>query len=374
MVPKKINNVFYIADLSLPSLRAYTIHVIKMVDNFNYFASHVELLIHHHSKNFNINQLEKDFMMLSKQLFCIKKFLNTNKNNFFSRLAFGYLSANYLKDKKGLIITRSFMCSFFLILFKKKHFLEIHHDLRGLTKFLFLNLNFISSKFIIKLIFITKSLQKYFNNYDIKSIVLADAVELNNFKKVKLKSKVKNIMYIGSFYKGRGIDLILNIAQKLKNKNFLLYGKRKNDVIDVNYIKLKNVKIFDLIKYSKVPLNLIKADILLMPYSLSGVSINSLGNDDTSKFASPIKMFEYLASGVPFISSDMSVLKEILLDKTNCIIAKDNSIEEWVKAIELLESNLILRKKIVRNALICASKNTWFLRTKAIVNEYLKCS
>ena len=266
------------------------------------------------------------------------------------------------------------MCSFFLILFKKKHFLEIHHDLRGLTKFLFLNLNFISSKFIIKLIFITKSLQKYFNDYDIKSIVLADAVELKNFKKVKLKSKVKNIMYIGSFYKGRGIDLILNIAQKLKNKNFLLYGKRKNDVIDVNYIKLKNVKIFDLIKYSKVPLNLIKADILLMPYSLTGVSINTLGNDDTSKFASPIKMFEYLASGVPFISSDMSVLKEILLDKTNCIIAKDNSIEEWVKAIELLESNLILRKKIVRNALICASKNTWFLRTKAIVNEYLKCS
>jgi hypothetical protein len=163
MIPAKINNVFYVADLSLPSLRAYTIHVMKMVDNFGYFANHVELLIHHHQKNLNVNQLKKDFMLVSNKLFYIKKFVNTNKNNFFSRLAFGYLSANYLKEKKGLIITRSFMCSFFLILFKKKHFLEIHHDLRGLTKFIFLKLNFLSSKFIIKLIFITKSLQKYFD-------------------------------------------------------------------------------------------------------------------------------------------------------------------------------------------------------------------
>ena len=58
-----------------------------------------------------------------------------------------------------------------------------------------------------------------------------------------------------------------------------------------------------------------KADILLMPYSLNKVLTNSSGSSsNTAKYASPIKMFEYLASGRPILSSNLRVLKEILID------------------------------------------------------------
>jgi glycosyltransferase involved in cell wall biosynthesis len=369
---KKINKIFYIADINLPSLRAYTVHVIKMADNFCHFSNQVELLIHHKKFNYNYRNIKKDFLLLAKNLFFIKGFFKKKKkNNFFNRILFGYLSAKYLRNENGLIITRSFMCSFFLILNKKKHFLEIHHPMNGFTKILFMRFNFITSKYIIRVIFITKSLQKHFKNVHFESIVLPDGAEIKNFKKKKLKSKIKNIMYVGSFFTGRGIELILKIASILKNKNFLLYGKRKNDFINYKYNNLKNVKIFNLIKYNKVPSKLVNADLLLMPYALKNISID-MKKVDTSKFASPIKMFEYLASGKPLISSNLPVLKEILINKNNCLIAKNNSAEEWVKSINLLDRNTLLKKRVAKNGLITAAKYSWFKRANAVVNQYLK--
>jgi glycosyltransferase involved in cell wall biosynthesis len=108
-----------------------------------------------------------------------------------------------------------------------------------------------------------------------------------------------------------------------------------------------------------------------MPYALKNISIDTK-KVDTSKFASPIKMFEYLASGKPLISSNLPVLKEILINKNNCLIAKNNSAEEWVKSINFLDRNTLLKKKIAKNGLITAAKYSWFQRANAVVNQYLK--
>ena len=61
-----------------------------------------------------------------------------------------------------------------------------------------------------------------------------------------------------------------------------------------------------------MPKILSKYDVLLMPYENS-VMVNS-NNLDTSKYMSPLKMFEYLASGKIIISSNHKVLKEILVE------------------------------------------------------------
>ena len=60
-----------------------------------------------------------------------------------------------------------------------------------------------------------------------------------------------------------------------------------------------------------------------MPYQTK-VSINSDNfNDDISQFISPLKMFEYLATGIPIISSDLKVLREILKDQKNSLLVKN---------------------------------------------------
>ena len=67
------------------------------------------------------------------------------------------------------------------------------------------------------------------------------------------------------------------------------------------------------------------ADLLLMPYQ-SKVSINSKNfNDEISKFISPLKMFEYLATGIPIVSSDLKVLREILINQKNSVLIRNYS-------------------------------------------------
>ena len=82
-------------------------------------------------------------------------------SNFLTRILFGFKVAKHLsKNCPELIITRSFISSIFLTFFKINHFLEIHSEFRGLTRFFMINLNFLNSRYVLKIILISKALNK----------------------------------------------------------------------------------------------------------------------------------------------------------------------------------------------------------------------
>ena len=121
------------------------------------------------------------------------------------------------------------MTSFFLSFFKTYHYLEIHNDLKGLTRFLMIKLNYINSKYVFKIIFISNKLKKKFDIKKKKKIlILHDAVDIKNFPQKKKNSKIKNLTYVGSFHQGKGVELIIELAKKFKNLNFHLYGDNAN--------------------------------------------------------------------------------------------------------------------------------------------------
>ena len=366
-------NVSYIAEFDLPSDRAYSIHVLKMLDNFNYFSQNVELINFSKENSYNFKNIKKEYNLHSSKNISIKSvFKKKKKNSFLNRIYFGFDSALYLKKKNSLIITRSLFSSFFLTLFKKKHFLEIHNKLQGISKIIFLNFGFMRSKYIQKLIFITKPLEKLYKNNYYRSIVLPDAVDTKDFKKkIKIKKRVKKILYIGSFYDGRGIEIILEVAKKLKEYKFELIGNR-NNISAKDFKAIKNIRILNYLKYNLVSKKILEADLLLMPYNPNFVGINSKNKtSETSKFMSPLKMFEYLASGVPLISSEIDVLKEILTHRSNCIMVKKYEPQMWIDEIKKIDKNFRLRKKISKNGLLTAKKHSWEIRVKKIIKIYI---
>lgn len=364
----------YIAEINLPSFRAYNIHVMKMIDSFSLILNKTSLIIPHKSKKYFEKKIKKDFMLRSKnKINILSIFKKKKKFNFILRIIFGFISAKIASKKDGVIITRSFFSSFFLSIFKKKHFLEVHQEITGLTYLIFIFLKMMKSKYIIKVIFITKSLANFYKKNCTNFLVLADGVDVKNFqKRNKIKKRIINIYYIGSFYLGRGIDLIIDIAKTLPQFKFILVGKRREDK---NYLNsaLKNVIIKNFIPYHKVPNEIKNADILIMPYKLKNVLVNSKGRKtDISKFTSPIKMFEYLSTGIPIVSANLPVLKEILENKKNCIIVKSNKIEDWANNLQNLSKNYKLRKLISKNAILTANNNTWIKRACKIINSYEK--
>lgn len=356
-----MKNFFYITDLFLPSNKAQAVHIFKMLDNFQEFSDNVILICPFNQKKMNIKKVYN--LHSKKKITIISIFKKKIVNSFFKRMIFAFKTASYLKEKKGIILTRSLVSSFVFSIFNIDHFLEIHQEIKGFTKLLMIDLNYINSKNIIKIIFISKGLKNFYSSKKTNNIILHDACETRDFYKKKPSKVIKNIYYIGSFYKGRGIELIEKLALKMKDFNFYAYGMR-----DEKKISTKNLKFFKIVNYSKVGKVLKKADLLLMPYQ-SKISINSKNfNDEISKFISPLKMFEYLATGIPIISSNIKVLREKLIHNQNCLMVSEyEDVNDWIVSIKKLKNNFSLRKKIYVNAVKTASKNTWRIRVKKII-------
>lgn len=356
---------YYIAEIFLPNKSAYSTHVIKMCNELTNKFSSTELILFHSNKNLTYQKLKKDYILTGRKSFRIKNFFSFRVNiNFIKRLLFGYRVANYLKNKKhDFVITRSLITSFFLSLYKIYHKVEIHNELMGLTKFLLINLNFLNSNYVEKVVFISRELSKKFSTN--KKLILHDAVDIKNFNKIKIKNKFKNVGYVGSFYKGRGIELIIQLARKNLNLNFYLIGQ-------VNRFKpfsklTPNVKILKHVPYSEIPMILSKLDILLMPYQ-KVVQINS-DNLNTASYCSPLKMFDYLASGKIIISSNLPGIKEILKNNYNSIIVDNNSVYNWDRSIKKILTNKTLAYKLSINAYNTALKNTWQIRLNKMVEN-----
>jgi hypothetical protein len=155
--------IAYIAETSLTNKSAYTQHVLKMCDAFSQHDHDVILMIPELSKKTNYKNIQEDFLLLSKKKIKIYSILDHKIKNIFSRMLFGIRVVKILNSEKvNLILTRSFITSFFLCISKINHFLEIHSELKSFSKFLLIKLNFINSIYITKVIFISKSLKKYF--------------------------------------------------------------------------------------------------------------------------------------------------------------------------------------------------------------------
>jgi glycosyltransferase involved in cell wall biosynthesis len=104
-----------------------------------------------------------------------------------------------------------------------------------------------------------------------------------------------------------------------------------------------------------------------MPYK-NKVFYNKYLNDDIGNFHSPLKMFEYLASGKILISSNRKVLKEILKNKVNCLIVKKNNINNWLECIKYAENNLKKVNEIANYARKEVQDYSWEKRIKNIIN------
>ena len=108
-------------------------------------------------------------------------------------------------------------------------------------------------------------------------------------------------------------------------------------------------------------------DIVLAPY---GEDVRVQGDKlDTSKFMSPLKIFEYMSNKKLIISSDIKVLREILKNNINCILCDHKKPIEWANKIRMISSDPLLKKKISMQAYFqYKRKYTWEIRADKILN------
>ena len=210
--------------------------------------------------------------------------------------------------------------------------LEIHHELRSFTKYLFFFSKYFYTFKNIKFIFISKTLK---NKYNLKNkyLILDDAVELEDYSNLKNSDKFKNTCcYTGSLSRGKGLEKIFKISKKLEKINFHIYGDFSNSDFNINDFKnYKNVFYKGYIKYNKIPSILNKYHVVLMPYSKKVLGRGK--NLEIGKYMSPMKLFDYLASGKIIIASKLKVYSHILNKKILYLLKKTQLINGLIKLI-----------------------------------------
>ncbi|MQC26803.1 MAG: glycosyltransferase [Chloroflexi bacterium] len=172
--------------------------------------------------------------------------------------------------------------------------------------------------------------------------------------------------YSGHLYPGRGIELILDVAQQLPEVQFLLIGGNPDDVARVQNqaAGLANLHLTGFVTNASLPRYQAACDVLLMPYQ-EQVAASSGGN--IAGFLSPMKMFEYLASGRPVLTSDLPVLREVL-NNENALILPMADAPAWARAIQELQGNSKKRDALSRAARQTAARHTWTARAERILS------
>jgi len=225
---------------------------------------------------------------------------------------------------------------------------------------------------------LAKALEQKYSSF-IKSDLMQvhpDAIDIDRYQNLPQPSAARlqlkladkfTVAYTGHLYEGRGINLMLTLAEKLPAINFLLVGGRSLDVDryrnESAKRNLNNVKFTGFVANAELPLYQAASDILLMPYQ---AKVTASSGGDISSFLSPMKMFEYLAAAKPILASDLPVFSEIL-NEQNAWRLPANDASAWVSAIQSLEKDLKLRNRYAKAARKTAQTYTWEKRAAAIL-------
>jgi glycosyltransferase involved in cell wall biosynthesis len=172
--------------------------------------------------------------------------------------------------------------------------------------------------------------------------------------------------YVGHLYAGRGVELIVQMAERCPWADFHLIGGLDTSVAEWQgrVAGRANIEFHGFCPPSEVQSRIVAIDVLLAPYQRSVAAHGE--RLETSRWMSPLKIFEYMAAGKPMIVSDLPVLREVL-DDANSILVDPEHVTGWVSALESLRDG-DLRERLGRNARERFLEfHTWDKRARTVI-------
>ncbi|NES02125.1 MAG: glycosyltransferase [Okeania sp. SIO2F4] len=112
------------------------------------------------------------------------------------------------------------------------------------------------------------------------------------------------VVYSGGLYQFKGIDMLIDVAKELPQIQFAFAGGDESQVKTYQQQAIKkqanNVTFLGFLAQSELATLLQAADILAHPHCMT----------QAATFTSPLKFFDYLASGTPMIATEIPPLEE----------------------------------------------------------------
>lgn len=238
----------------------------------------------------------------------------------------------------------------------------------------FLFKRLISNRFLKRFVVITEALAQYYTqNYPAvrRSVFVApDGADAcaDSVTPMQLGDGAVQIGYIGHLYPGRGLELIVNLARRFDMATFHIVG---GDEKYIHKLKTEHNLPDNMLMHGFVPPALtdsfrLACDVLIAPYQKS-VAVAG-GKGDTSRWMSPLKLFEYMAAGKAIVTSKMPALEEVLTHNKTALLAECDDFDDWSAALNRLINEPDFRVQLGQNAQQqFLAEYTWQKRAEKLV-------
>lgn len=350
-----MSKIVYIANSTIPSRTANSIHVMKMCEALAGAGNEVELdypirgsdteagasdIFEHYgvSPSFSLHLLERPAIRGARYYFAIRAALRARWRGV--RVAF----------------CRNHWAAYFCALIGIPTLFEAHAPLAEddwTGQRLFRRL--IRCSQFRQLIVITQALHEHyvsrFPELDGRVAVLPDAaspvpVWVKPERLVTATGKF-NVGYVGQLYRGKGMELIARLAPLCPDMTFHVVGGLEEDL---EYWTREcagqgNVVFHGYVAHKRVPGFIMGMDAVLLP-NQSFVAAHGSGQRNISEWTSPLKAFEYMAAGKAIVASNLPALREVLRDGENALLCPPDSPDQWRAALMRLVADPGLRARL----------------------------
>jgi glycosyltransferase involved in cell wall biosynthesis len=202
-----------------------------------------------------------------------------------------------------------------------------------------------------------------------KIIVAPDGVDLAAFAHSESKAQSrarlglpqdeKIALYIGRIDGWKGTDTLCAAAALLsRGTRVAVIGGEPDQVAEARE-KYPHVLFLGGRPYRELADNQAAADVLVLPHTKKGAV--------SARFTSPLKLFTYMASGVPIIASDLPSIREVLDDASAFFVTPDDprALADGIQQA-LAEKEIAERK--AQTAKLLAADYSWDSRAQKIIS------
>ncbi len=172
-------------------------------------------------------------------------------------------------------------------------------------------------------------------------------------------------VYTGHLYPYKGADDLLEACARLRpGMRVLFVGGRPDDLARLKAraeaLGASNVAFTGMVPHARVPLYLRAADAAVLPTRASG--------RHAAEFLSPLKLFEYLASGKAIVATRTPSVQEVLSDHSAVFVPPSDP-ASLAQALIALSEDPAKKEFLERESLALARGCSWTHRAEQVLRE-----
>ncbi|HZO25937.1 MAG TPA: glycosyltransferase family 4 protein, partial [Chloroflexota bacterium] len=177
----------------------------------------------------------------------------------------------------------------------------------------------------------------------------------------------RTVVYAGQLYPWKGVDTLLRATALLPEARLVVLGGRGSpddpDLVACRQV-VCDLGISDRVDFRGfVPHGEVRATI-----AGAGAAVLPLPDNLMARyFTSPLKLFDYMAAGVPIVASDLPTVREVLADGDNALLVAPGDPDGLAAAIRRLLVNPGLADRLRRTAFDQVNAYTWDARAARIL-------